>query len=140
MQLGAAAVDHVGTRLDRTIRAFGIELVPNGNNCCALYGQPGLAQALDHAFEVGWVLVRQDPAALLDRVIGVDSQRFLPFGLRVLGATEMAVAGGEQHVADVAIGLADEPALQQSDRVLVALEREVILRHEVQESAAGSAD
>jgi hypothetical protein len=61
---------------------------------------------------------------MLDRILWVDPERLLPLLPGIFGALEMAVAGGQQHAADVALGLTGEAALQQLSRLFVAFERE----------------
>jgi len=92
---------------------------------------PRFAQPLDHALEIGRVLVRQNLPPMLDRVVGVAPQRFLPLRPGLVGATQVAVARGQQNAADVAVRLPGKSRFQRPHGIFEASEREQSLRHEV---------
>ena len=91
-----------------------------------------LAQALDHALEVGRVLVGQNLPAVLDRVARVDPQHLLPLDLRMVRAAQMTVTGGEQHPTDVGLRVTHQPAPERRFGIRIPAQAEMALGQKMQ--------
>src|SRR5690349_16014918 len=95
------------------------------------------SEAFRESLELAGILVRQNFAAVLQRVIRVDSQKVVPGRARLVWTVEMAVARCQQHARNIGLWVAGEPSLQVTDRWLVFGELESRLRVEMQQNVLG---
>src|SRR5262245_11533005 len=89
--------------------------------------QGGLGETISDALKIFGILVWQDARALHQREIRIHFEKLRPCRARLVRASEMAIAGCQQHAAGVGAGIAGDAVDELLGGDLVLFQAEISL-------------